>query len=229
MYIEFIGASGAGKTTIVGEAVSVLNAEKISCITRQTFFSPSQKRNYKIVWTISHLWRLDSRIASYLWKWARAKSFTNTVLKAHEYIKLRQVLSGLPATTVGLWDSGFVQLFSKLTVSGFISKEVAFTLIQKRVPKDCVLVFLDTSITEAMERKRGRAREWGSLRAMNKLETDMADEEIMKNTSAIQDMQKYMLKALEASQTTVATLDGMVSPQENAGRLVQIIKKQIHG
>lgn len=228
MYIEFIGASGAGKTTIVGKAATALTIEDIVCVTRKTFFAPDQKRNYKLSWTIFHMWRLDMRTFGCLWRWARTRNFTNAVLKAHEYIKLRHILSNTQIKTVALWDSGFVQFFSKMTVAGFLSKELACTLIQKRLPDVCLLVFLDTSIEEALERKRERARGWGSVATIERLEENIADEKKMKNTYGIQDMQKNILKELEIGGVNVVTLDGMLSPEENAGKLVQIIKKQIH-
>ncbi|MCD5381980.1 MAG: hypothetical protein LR017_01540 [Candidatus Pacebacteria bacterium] len=220
MYIECIGASGAGKTTIVAHTAQVLSAAGRVCVTRKTFFAPQRRKYFKAWWTVVHLWRLEVGTLRLLLQWARAKGVKNACMKIHEYIKIRQLTATMDTDTVALWDSGFVQLFSKLAVMGFVSEEDAFFLIQKHIPAQGVIVFLNTSLAESRNRKRKRAIAWESAAALARLEQEKDDPARMEFIQAVQAMQERMVQKLTAAHVSVLLLDGMQTPETNAALLV---------
>jgi energy-coupling factor transporter ATP-binding protein EcfA2 len=226
MYIEFIGASGAGKTTIVSAVAAALSEQGACITTRQNFFHSGQKRTYKLGWSALNIWRIDLVTLFYLGKWGRLTSYSNAGLKVHEYIKSRWIANN-PEQLASLWDSGFVQLYSKFVVFGILNEEKAFRLIQKCLPEDSILVFLNTSIKEAIERKRGRALGWKSVSVLDRLEREIVDTDKMKITLDVQSKQIEMIDRLRDAGVQVVTLDGMLSSGENKDIVLDLIRKKL--
>ena len=222
MYIEFIGTSGAGKTTIVEKAADILKAEGRNVITKQRFFEDDRKRSGKILWTVLHMWVLDIRMVGYFWKWGRLTNFKNACHKTNEYIKLIHILAS-SKERVALWDSGFQQLFSKFAAMQMMDSHTARVLVEKQLPHDCVLVFLNTSLEEAAKRKYERASGWGAGVAIDKHTEKFAN--AFKITSAVQDMHIAMFNFFATQGWCTITLDGMVPPEENARILIQKLEQ----
>jgi len=164
MYIEFTGVPGAGKTTLVEEVRKLLEREGITCATRATFFSKNRKWKYKLLWMLLHPQYIDFSIAVFLYKLSRVKGSTleKLVTRIHEHQKLQYQLAHHEGQVV-LWDAGHIQRLSNLVIRHILNNVAITEIIYKRLPKESLLILVDTpvevAITRMKEREPGFKRE----------------------------------------------------------------------
>src|SRR3989344_1036675 len=219
MYIEFIGTPGAGKTTVTEKTARVLKEDKFNCTTRENFFGQEQKRIHKALWSLLHLRYIDLR-ALVLWlrlSRRRNMGFEKTLIRIHEYQKLRYQLTNRKDTAIVLWDNGFIQWFSNHVVAGLMGKEAMTDFIQKRIPARTLLVFIDTPVEQAIRRMREREVRLRATIGTTMQEKSAAEEEKEGEAFAqSRHIQKNILEELAKRNLTTLTLDGTRLPEENA-------------
>lgn len=215
MYVEFIGVPGAGKTTLVEEVSKLLEKEGKQCATRATFFSKNRTWKYKLFWMLLHPQYLDFPIAKLLFKLSRVKSstFKKLVIRLHEHQKLQYQLTRRNGTVV-LWDAGHVQRLSNLAVRHILSNVAVAGLIYERLPRESLLVLVDTPVEESIARMKERepARDVDGLRQSH-VQTQQA--------------QQNIFTGLAAKGIVTVRIDGIKPLTENATIVCERIKKQL--
>jgi len=215
MYVEFIGVPGAGKTTLAEEVRKLLEREDIQCTTRATFFSKNKTWKYKLLWMLLHPQYLDFSIATLLFKLSRAKGSTLEKLttRLHEHQKLQYQLARHSGKVV-LWDAGHVQRLSNLAMRHILGDDVVTDLIYERIPKESLLVFVDTPVEESIVRMKERepTRKVDGLHALQ-AQTDQ--------------VQQAIFATLSEKGLATVRIDGTKPITENANILREHIKKQL--
>ena len=226
MYVEFVGVPGAGKTTIVEEVRVLLGISGIDCITRADFFDTKQKRARKALWSFLHFRYLDI-YGLILWlrlSWRRSMDVIKTGTRIHEYQKLRFELAK-KRHEVAVWDNGFVQWFSNHVYSGVLSKKAATDFIADKLPRNTLLVFVDTSANESVRRMQEREAQLRAEVGWKLSETE--ERERIEAYAESWRVQKELVDALGKQGFVSITLDGTKPPAENASIVYERIKKQL--
>ncbi len=215
MYIEFIGIPGSGKTTLVEEVRKMFEREYLPCATRENFFPENRTWKYKLFWMLLRPQYLDFSIAVLLYKLSRAKgsSLEKLITRLHEHQKL-QYQTTHQNNIIVLWDAGYIQRLSNLAIRNILSKTAVIDLIYNRLPKESLLVFVDTPVEESIARmkKREPGRRVGGLQ---------------ESQSRSQQTQQDILLALATKGISTIKIDGTKSLTENAIIVHERIKKQL--
>ncbi|MEX0935059.1 MAG: hypothetical protein WDZ70_01915 [Candidatus Paceibacterota bacterium] len=228
MYIELVGTSGAGKTTLANKTRELLGREDIKCATRADFFSADRKRMYKIFWSISHFYHMNLTELGFLLTLAKTRNlgFERTAVTIHEHLKLCYQISTInKRDTLTIWDGGFVQKFANLVMDGVKGEKFISNYIQKRLPADTLLVFLDTSIEEAISRRLSREIKLIRFagKKISKLTKRGEKRDYLEHTKEAQEATLY---ELEQRGVLTIRLNGDRRPEDNVAALRNIIKKR---
>jgi len=215
MYVEFIGAPGAGKTTIAEEVRKLLEREGVQCATRATFFPENRTWKYKLLWMLLHMQYLDFSIATLLFKLSRVKgsNFKKLVTRLHEHQKLQYQIAHHSGKVV-LWDAGHVQRLSNIARMHILSNVAVTELIYERLPRESFLILVDTPIEVAITRMEERE----STRKVDGLHT---------SHTQVKQAQQTIFASLAKEGITTAKIDGTKPLAENATIVCERIKKQL--
>ena len=215
MYVEFIGIPGAGKTTLVEEVRKLLEREGVQCTTRTTFFSKRKRWIHKLLWMLLHPQYLDFLIAKLLYKLSRSKgsTFESMVTRLHEHQKLQYQLAHHEGQTV-LWDAGHVQRLSNLAIRNIRSHVAVAELIYERLPKESLLIFLDTPVEDSIARMKER-------------EPGRRTEGLEESQAQTQQAQKDILDLLAKKSIATERIDGIKPLRDIANMACERIKKHL--
>lgn len=215
MYIEFVGIPGSGKTTLVEEVRKMLKREYFPCATRENFFSENRTWKYKLFWMLLHPQYLDFSIAVLLYKLSRAKgsNLEKLITRLHEHQKLQYQIAHHHGKIV-LWDAGYVQRLSNFVAKLSLNKTAVTKLIYNRLPKESLLVFVDTPVEESITR-------------MKKREPGRRIDGLQELQSRSQQAQQDIFSALATKGILTIKIDGTKSLTENATIVYKKIKNRV--
>jgi len=215
MYIEFTGVPGAGKTTLVEEVRKLLEIEGVQCSTRATFFSKKKKWKYKLLWMLLHPQYIDFSIARLLVKLSRVKgsNFEKLVTRIHEHQKLQYQLAHHEGQVV-LWDAGHIQRLSNLVVRHILDNVAVAKIIYERLPKESLLVLVDTPVEVAISRMKEREPGFGR-------------DGLQESQAQAKQAQKTIFATLAAKGIATMKVDGTKPLRDIAIIVCERIKKQL--
>ena len=225
MYVEFAGIPGAGKTTLVAEVQKLLEREGMRCATRATFFPQNRKWVYKSLWSLFHPQYLDFSITRLLLRLSRknGSTFQKLVIQLHEHQKLQYQIAH-QRNVVVLWDAGHIQRLSNLAKERILSETTVVNSIWQKLPRETLLVLLDTPVADSVRRMRVR-----EAQLRGETVWKLSDPEERERTEAYAEsrrVQKELVDALGKQGFVSITLDGTKPPAENAAIVRESIKKQ---
>jgi thymidylate kinase len=215
MYIEFIGMPGAGKTTLVEEVGKLLEREGIKCATRATFFPKNRTWKYKLLWMLLHPQYLDFSIAKLLFKLSRVRgsTFESMITRLHEHQKLQYQLAHQNDMIV-LWDAGHIQRLSNIARMHILSNVAVTDLIYERIPKESLLIFVNTPVEVAITRMKER-------------EPTRKVDGLQKLLTQTQQAQQNIFASLSVKGIATEKIDGTKPPRDIASIVCERIKKQL--
>lgn len=222
IYVEFIGLSGAGKTTLVAAVVECLEEQGVTVVSKDTFFDARKKRFAKLVWSFLHIGYFDVPTVRALIALARTQQlgFERTMVSLHEHLKLWVQLRRLSRYDVVLWDGVFVQRFVHLFLEGVWGRKETFDFIQQKLPAETLVVYVDVSRATATARRHIREPK---LDRVSHEEQQKEHAFLMETQTALEDARTE----LAARNVPVVTLDGTRSPMENAHIIVDTIMARL--
>ncbi|MEX0918565.1 MAG: hypothetical protein WDZ85_01190 [Candidatus Paceibacterota bacterium] len=231
MYVEFVGISGSGKTSLAESLKESLRASGISCVTREVFFKTKKSKLFKLMWTVFRLPYLNGLSIKMLFiLYANRKiGFKRVVRALHEHMKLCYSLSVYSnSSSVILWDGGFVQRFANLSAMGLVSAGAVADFIFKQLLQSTMLVFIDVPIDIAIQRRFQREVYLRSLsnRQMSYKSSDQKQREVEYLTQARQ-AQHDIVAMLDKKGVSVFTVDGTLPVEENVAILHQVMQAKL--
>lgn len=223
MYIELAGTPGAGKTALTEAVREELLRRGAPCITRATFFSPERGKVYKLLWTIFRLHYLDKTSVRFLFSLYRHQQIgiRRTVRTVHEYLKLCYLLAQQGRSVHIVWDGGFVQRFANVISAGIADAEVVAAFVKQKMPGDALVVFVDTPIDVAAERRYEREVRLKKAAGASVPREEGRTKEILKERKRAQE---EVFALLERHAIRTVTLDGQRPIEENVRYLCELIE-----
>jgi len=230
MYVECVGTSGAGKTVFAEKIRDVFEKNNISCVTRGTFFSSKKSKTYLLFWTLFRICYLDivSIKLMFLLYHKKGLGVARTIRVVHEHLKLSYSLSHHQSQTAVVWDGGFVQRFANLNAMKL--KDVGFisNFIKNQLPHETLLVFVDTSIEDAIIRRDQREIRLRSVVNRSMPSKSIPDREKEKEyLKKTKQAQIQIVDRLKEQGVSVLKVDGSVSPEKNASVIYEYIKNTL--
>ncbi len=226
-YVEFIGVSGAGKTTLIKEGRELFIRRGWKCVTKESFFPKYNNKWYKLFWSLTHLQYLDLKTMKWLLLLGRSQKmgFKRVSASIYEHIKLWYQLAHLRTDEVVLWDSIFIQRFIHLISDSLKNKEEVLSFMLDKLPDKTILVLVDTPVEEAARRRHKREV---FLRAVaNKSMSEKNAEEKRREYEYLNQTKQdqiRIVKELEQRGISICRVDGLLQPKENASIVYGYIK-----
>ncbi|MBX2866356.1 AAA family ATPase [Candidatus Kaiserbacteria bacterium] len=222
IYVEFMGLSGAGKTTLVDTLCTRLKEQDVSVVSKDTFFVKPKRGLSKLWWTVTHLHYLDRETFRSLLMLGKTRrlGFRRLLASIHEHTKLWHQLAYRSQYKVILWDGIFIQRFVHLVLDGVFDVQKTFDFIVSRLPKETLVVYIDVPLDTALERRHEREPRLDSVSEVKK-------EKEMKFLTETQQVLQEACTELEKRNVQVVRIDGTKTPEENADILVNEITERL--
>lgn len=219
MYIEIVGAEGAGKTSITKIVKTSLEEKGYKCYFMNSLFN-NKNILVKFFWFIYLVKFLDIKMLN-IFKIKKSKNFKYTtsfkknIKDIYLYLSMNYRIYSNSNNIVILNDhSILIRLISFLCLD-VINLEKALKIAKSLIPKEVFFIFIKTSPEQVVSRHKNRGRESMIVKDLNNKE----------KIKQIDEFNKYMEKSL--SNITKDSRILIIKGDEDIEKNSRIISKQI--
>ncbi|MEX2514721.1 MAG: hypothetical protein WD335_01155 [Candidatus Paceibacterota bacterium] len=223
MYVEIIGAEGAGKTTVSLRVKEILIEEGTDCAFMESLFSRRSllSKFFRALYLLRFFKFSMLRIFS-IRKSSKPKyqtSFKKNVKDIYLYLSMRHHISSIESKSkegVVLSDHSILIRLATLVCKSVIREEEAVNIALGLIPQKTLFIYMNTPPADIMDRHKERGRD-------SKLVQDLKDRE-----EKLSELKKYnevidniLEKICYTRDDHCVTLDGRVTVETNAHDIVQ--------